>query len=482
MASTTGAKPTYQFRYADSVYFYDGNLFNSIIVALLYLIVATSLDAAGYVSSLALLVRVTLGALSLSLLMSYSRFDGFFALSHSLFTGLAWILFLMTGLVSAVEIEPLAANGVTELQAKAYFVLLRWLNWLDAAINNTPNEDNYIFVFEISFLVWWLTYLGVWAIFRYGYTWRAVTPAAVVLLINTYYAPKSILGFLVVFSLLALVLLIRTNLSEQQLRWREQRIYFSQDIALDFLRSGFMFSVMVLALAWLVPGLGRNLQVRQVLAPVNERLQQTTERFNRLYQGLNRQARPAASTFGRSLTLGGARNVTDRAVFQVQTNRGRYWRAVVYDTYTGRQWLNTADEEQEYNADQSLPVANWALREPLSQTITLLASTGNIVLGAPDMLQASVPIAARSARSHMRRPPRLCLKTRSVPRAHWRSRWPAPACHWKPAIPTRCLAVKPLWTRDRWRVPGLPTRQKSWINSSSYRKICHPKWSNWPRM
>jgi len=112
------------------------------------------------------------------------------------------------------------------------------LVFLDDARNNQVNADNYVFIFEICLLVWWLTYLGVWSIMRHGYTWRAIIPAGLVLLINTYYSPASIIGFLVVFTLIVLILLIRTNLAEQQLRWRENRIYFNPDITFDFLRNG----------------------------------------------------------------------------------------------------------------------------------------------------------------------------------------------------------------------------------------------------
>ncbi len=90
-----------------------------------------------------------------------------------MFTGLAWILYLMSGTVSRSEVAPFLSNGIPERQAEAYFVLLRWLNWVDAAISDVASADNYVFVFEMSFLVWWLTYLGIWSIFRYGYTWRA---------------------------------------------------------------------------------------------------------------------------------------------------------------------------------------------------------------------------------------------------------------------------------------------------------------------
>src|SRR5215207_2472763 len=99
-------------RYLENIYFQDGVVLTSVLVALLYLILSTSLDAAGYVENIALLVPVTLGALVLGFLMSFSRFDGFFALSHSMFTGLAWILYLMSGQVTPEEIAPFVSNGI----------------------------------------------------------------------------------------------------------------------------------------------------------------------------------------------------------------------------------------------------------------------------------------------------------------------------------------------------------------------------------
>ena len=394
MATMASVPAAHQTRYADNVYFQDGKALTGVLASLLYLLVAVSLDAAGYVENMTLLAPVTYGALLLGFFMAYSRFDGFLALSHSMFTGLAWILYLMSGTVSRAEVAPFLSNGIPEKQAEAYFVLLRWLNWVDAAINDVASADNYVFIFEMSFLVWWLTYLGIWSIFRYGYTWRAVIPAGAVLLVNTYYAPSSILGFLIVFVLVGLLLLVRTNLAEQQLRWREQRIHYNQDISWDFLRQGLYYSMIVLALAWIVPGLGRSAQVRTVLAPVNQQWEAASERMNRLYQGINRQTRPVAAAFGRTLSLGGAREVTDDYVFRVDAPIGRYWRAVVYDTYTGRQWLSTAEEEMAFEAGESVPIAEWEMRQPLTQTITLLGPASNVLLGAPDIVQASVPMDA----------------------------------------------------------------------------------------
>ncbi len=383
------------FRYAQNVYFEDGLWLTAILSALLFLTVAASLDAAGYVPNMGLLLPVTFGAVVMSLLMAYSRFDSFFAFSHGMFTGLAWILYLMAGLVTADENHSFLEFGFPTLQANVYFVLYRLLNWTEAAFGGQPSADNYMFVFEISFLVWWLTYLGIWSIFRHGYTWRAIIPAGVVLLINTYYAPQSTLFFLIFFAFVAMILLVRTNLAEQQVRWRAQRTYFSQDIGLDFMRTGFTYALLVLLLAWLAPGFGRSPAVRDFIAPLNEQYEKLSTNMNELYQGINRQVRPTAAAFGDTLSLGGARNVGDRTIFTAFTPRGRYWRAVVFDTFDGRQWQNTAAQDEQFDAETLLPIADWQMREPITQTINLFAPTGNVIFGAPDIFLTDLPIDAQ---------------------------------------------------------------------------------------
>src|SRR5687768_12971827 len=124
MATLTSTQPpairSARARYLENIYFQDGVVLTAVLTALLYLILATSLDAAGYVENISLLVPVTLGALTLGFLMSFSRFDGFFALSHSMFTGLAWILYLMSGQVTPEEIAPFVSNGIPDVQATAY--------------------------------------------------------------------------------------------------------------------------------------------------------------------------------------------------------------------------------------------------------------------------------------------------------------------------------------------------------------------------
>ena len=101
--------------------------------------------------------------------------------------------------------------------------------------------------------------------------------------------------------------------------------------------------------------------MRALLTPINTTWESTAENVQRLYQGLNRQPSEVASSFGNSLTLGGERNVNDSPVFQAESSRARYWRAVVFDTYAEGSWLNTADEMQRYDPGQIAPIASWRL-------------------------------------------------------------------------------------------------------------------------
>lgn len=377
------------------LYFQDGVGLTFSLTLILYLILAISLNAAGWTTlSTNLLIPAVLGGLVLGFFMSMSRFDGVFMVSYGLLISLAWNVYLSADLVQPGQIRQFLDMGIPDLQARSYFVLLSWIDWIEAAWVGSASNDNLIFVYHLGLLIWWLAYLGAWSIFRHGFVWRAVIPAGVAILINTYYAPEPVAAVMFFFTMTALILLVRANLAEQQLRWRLTEVRYSTDITFDFLRDGVIFSLLVVGLAWGIPSLGRNTQLRQLLTPINQRWEESTEQWNRLYQGLNRQTRPTGGGFGRSLTLGGARNVTDAPVFQAQTPVGRYWRAVVFDTFTGSQWINTVQDEQSYVADQIVPTANWEFRRPITQTITPLRPMGNVLVAAPDLRQASIGFSA----------------------------------------------------------------------------------------
>ncbi len=378
-------------------YFREGRSITLLLLGIIYILLALSLSSAGWTGAMSMnmLIAVVLGALAMGALISFSRFDSFFMLSHSFATGLAWVFFLMTFLVEDEQrVQAFIDRGIPVLQARAYFLLERWLEWIEAAINRQASNDNVVFIFEIGFLVWWLTYLGVWSVFRHGHVWRGALMAGIALLVNTHYAPVSVMGFLVAYCIAALLLLAWTTLVDHRQRWRSHSIYFSEDINFDFMRSGFMYTMAVIALAFIAPNMGRSLPFHDLLQPVNQRWEEAMQEWNRLYQGLNRQTRPVHTGFGRTLTLGGERTVSDRVIMEVEASSARYWRAVAFDRFNGRQWINTAESETNFRSNQEIPAGPWTARSPVTQTVTVRLPTGNVLLAMPDVVQASIPLAA----------------------------------------------------------------------------------------
>ncbi|MEM7130884.1 MAG: transglutaminase domain-containing protein [Chloroflexota bacterium] len=391
---------TPSYDYGLNIYFQDGRLSAGILVSLLYLTAALSLAGAGYVPMVAPLMiflgKVSLGALAVGFLISCSRFDGFFALIYSLFVGTAWILYSMVALVPDSEIIPILDNGIPATQARAYLILIEWVEELRPRLEKWPASVDYALIGGFGLLVWWLTYLGVWLIFRYGQSWGGILPSGAVLVVNSLYAPIPIGPYVAAFGLLALLLLVRTHLAELQMSWRARQIYFEPNISPRFMRNGVTSLAAVIGIAglfstWLAP----NLSTDELEVPTS--LTQGWETVLRTLEPLAPQSQNPIPTFGTESILGGERNVSTRPIFQVDVPSGspiRYWRAVTYDTYTGRGWSNTNHETIEFEAGQVVPTGDWALRNTLPQTVTLLAPAADVVFGAPDISRASLPLTS----------------------------------------------------------------------------------------
>ena len=86
----------------------------------------------------------------------------------------------------------------------------------------------------------------------------AIIPIGLVLVVNVYFGPASLGFHLAIFIICALLLAVRSNLSEQEINWRIEGIRYPNDIQFDFLRDGFILAVAVMLLAFFLPNAGGN--------------------------------------------------------------------------------------------------------------------------------------------------------------------------------------------------------------------------------
>ncbi len=363
-----------------------GGWLTAIVLVLLLLNMGWAISAAAWTEGLEILTWVLLGGAIVGILLAVSRFDGFFPLAHSLVTGSAWVLYWVSTLVPGDLTAP----------QRAYEAAARWYAWLALAIAGGASDDNLVFILEVGLLGWWLAFLAGWAVFRERRVWRAVVPIGVAMVVNAYYAISGVNGFLLVYFLLALLLLVRVNLSHYESWWRSAGIRYAPDIHFDFLRNGLIFSVIVIAVAWALPTMRTGYWLHRLLEPMQQPWETVQEEWQRLFTSLNYRAAAPSTNFGKTLTLAGNREVGDRPIMQVQTARGerRYWRGAAYDTYTGRGWINTDEEMIQLGPGSSPDLPVYELRRVVTQTITALTPEGNLLFAASMPIGASV--AARA--------------------------------------------------------------------------------------
>ena len=355
-----------------------------ILLAAMISSVAWSISSAEWTEGLDILPWVALGGLAAGFLLAKSVFPSPVAHSFSLVYGLAWIAYLSGNFLPA---QFSWRERLIELG-------LRINAWLYAALHGGTSRDNLIFVLIMAATCWLIGYLAAWHTFRTLRIWWAVIPSGVVILWNLYYAPPRLRTYLIAYLLFALLSVVRSNLSLHEREWQRARINYDSYIAFDFLRAGIVFSVLVIALAWTAPSAATHERLLAFWSRFEEPWGEVQEHWQRLFSALKYHGRGYADPFGRALALGGPVQRGKATVMDVRASEGRYWRAVVYDKYTGTGWINTDQEVVLLEPNEPLPVPKLELRQEITQTITNFLPGRALLFAASQPLRVDLPAKA----------------------------------------------------------------------------------------
>lgn len=341
-----------------------------------------AISSARWIGGLSIIQWVTIGAIVSGLLLAKSIFPGTIAHIFSAVYGLAWITYLVGTLFSPY----------LTWREKMLEQILRVILWGQQLISGGQSSDPLIFVLFISGLLWVISYVAVWCTFRSQHIWWATLPAGLTLLVNLYYGPPDLGGYLVGYLFCALMLIVRTYLYTQERGWRQGHVHYEPYIHFDFLRYGILASVLLLVTAWWAPSAqSSSEQLSLTVSRFDETWSRVQEGWTRLFASLRYQGRGSPASFGRRMTLGGPVNLRDVPIFQGQT-LGRYWLAVVFDEYTGEGWINNDPDVAYLEAyDDFPPVARFELRREVTQTVRMLVSGDTVLFGAPQPVRVSIP-------------------------------------------------------------------------------------------
>ncbi len=357
-----------------------------LVLALTALLAMTeALVSAEWSDGLELVRFAVLGGALLAFALSLTRWDGIFPVIYSTLASFAWITTLFNQIVFAGFTRD---EGIREL-------VTRNANWLLALVNGKASADNLIFVTQLTFLGWWIGYLAIWSLMRHQRLLLAVLPAGIGLLVNIYFSSQNLTGFLVLFLAAALLLAIRLQLARNEIRWQLTRVRYASDISLDFLKAGAGFAVLVIGLAWLLPSATGQLTAERLLRPFEEPWQKVEDTWNRMYKSLNYGSTAATvSAFGKTSTLGGPVSLSDRPIFEAEIAEPTYWRAAIFDAYTGSGWLNSDTEVMVIERSTSLGEPLYSQTHTITGTVRILQQGGTTVFTPPQPLRVTVPVNA----------------------------------------------------------------------------------------
>ncbi len=353
-----------------------------IVSSVLLLMPLLAIANAGWAIDLNVVLPVTLFGLLYGAIVSHSRIGEVRALLATMLIGPAavWIS-------AALQIDLPLPEALMETIHRSY-------GWLVDVVGAGINTDGLVFTLLVGMLFWLLTYNTGWHLFRLERVWRVILPPGLILLVNIAFfggeAPldRYLLGFL----LMALVLLVRSNLHTRRWQWRARGIRFPLMLFRQFAAIGLALSVVALALAWHVPS--RDLQERLDEFQdflVSDPLQQIADAWSRVFAPIEGDGLATTDYYGTDqLNLRGAINLGNEVVFTVEappSPQRYYWRSRVYERYSNGQWSPSADLRI---TDRSAPVeitmndeVLGAQRQPVQQRITIGAANSRIFYAAP---------------------------------------------------------------------------------------------------
>ncbi len=362
----------------------------AILLALMLVSVTTSVATANWVDGLFQAMWAALGGLLFGALVTRLRLNALVAFVLAVIVGAGFCAWLVSAHVGAPP------NAIWN--EKMLLIQDRIDQWLAHVMSGGVGTDNFVFLCVMAALAWLLGYFSAWSVFRYHQPWGAILPCGAALLANLFYAPPQSGLYLMLFLLTTLLLLVRTTLLKRQQTWSATAVRFANDIGLDFLTYGVIFSGLIILLAWLVPPTAPGpAWLGFIYDRVREPWQDVQDDVSRAFSTVRGTDSAAPTTFfSSSLSMGGPIRLGDREVFQIQSEYGRYWRAVVFDTYTGAGWLSNAQESAGLLiGDPRMKTMPMAKRREITQTVEVRLPTDNLVINASQPVRVNEAVDAK---------------------------------------------------------------------------------------
>lgn len=249
----------------------------------------------------------------------------------------------------------------------------------------------------------WLLVLGlfVWAtgmfvaqaMFGRRQPLGAVVISGLILLVNMSLTPRDQLLYLVLFTVAALLLLVRRHVADEQLAWTRRRMGDPGWIGELYLRGGVVFTVLAIGASLILTSTASSAPLASLWTDVDQQLIELSQGLQRYLPRGGAGTRISGVSFGPQAAITGKWVTDTTPALRIRVPAGDptryYWRAVVYDRFDLTGWSLTE------NAAVDRPAGSPVLgdtgeepprtegRRPLAFSVEPLAFRGSTVF-SPD--------------------------------------------------------------------------------------------------
>jgi transglutaminase-like putative cysteine protease len=258
-------------------------------------------------------------------------------------------------------------------------------NWITQVLAGEAATDPTVFVLFLGATVWTSAYVGTFALSRSLRPWDAILFMSFCLVVNVSMALTNLIADLVVFSLSALVLLVRLHIVALQERWTCNNIVPSGEMDWRLLRGGMTWTMVLVIMALVTPRVGAAEVLNRAYSVFETPYRSVEAEWQRFFAGVSGPSRLRGVSFTDAIRLGQSPNLADRVVMTVDAAQGRFWRAIAYDFYTGNGWRTTETDK----IDKINPTVLG--REKFDATFEMVVPQQNLLFAANEPVRVSIP-------------------------------------------------------------------------------------------
>jgi len=324
-----------------------------------------------------------------------------------------WLTYLVGSLI-AVLVVPLVVGSMLPPLKEAYGTLAEWYiatarssmqAFIELVLHNAPNTTEYgHYMLALGLLVWGTSMFAGYAVFGHRRPLNAIVVVGLALLVNMSLAEGDQLPYLVVFSLVSLLLLVRYHVLDEQTEWLRRRIGDPASISGIYQRGGSIFIAVTVLSALLLTNIARS-------APLEGTWDGMSGTFIDVSRSISKYLPAGGNTKGfgsdfdpRATAIRGkwTPNHGIEAVVAVPPDAPRdlYWRATSYDEYVGNGW-QASDAVRSEQVASGQPLLGGTLDSQLLAstqgfrfTVQPMQNTGKTVLapGTPTTLDKDADV------------------------------------------------------------------------------------------